>query len=92
MKTTREAVYAALDSERAYQDALWHQRGEEEPAGRDEHSPEEWLTYIVDYVREAQHILSRESYKTSYPKAAHSLRKIAALAVAAMEQHGAPKR
>jgi len=85
MKTTREQVYQAIDSERAYQEQRWHGDDQEGQAG---HSLEAWLVYIKDYTEEALHTLSRESYKTANDKAIDSLRKIAGLAVAAMEEHG----
>ena len=48
----------------------------------------EFLVYIRDYVEEALHVASRDGDPVVRVKTAHSLRKIAALAVAAMEQNG----
>ncbi len=85
--TTREEVYAAIDSEREYQ-GKW----EVESESKGLHSIEEFFIYVEDYVLEAKHILSRESIQTARPKALNIMRKVTALGVAAMEQHGAPKR
>jgi hypothetical protein len=87
MKATRQEVYAALDSERAYQ-----RKWEVESESKGLHSIEEFFLYMEDYISEAKHILSREIIQTGRPKAVNILRKVTALGVAAMEQHGAPKR
>jgi hypothetical protein len=79
MTASRAQVYAALDSERAY-----------ETEGK--HSLEEWFTYMEDYINEAKHILSREASNTAKPKALDIMRKVAGMGVCAMEQHGAPHR
>lgn len=87
MKTDRTEVYTVLDGERAYQDSRWggqvHDRG---------HSIEDWLVYMEDYISEAKHICSREAADTCYPKALGIIRKVAAMGIACMENHGAPKR
>ena len=85
----RSEVYAALDSERAYQDIRWN---ESTTTSEGKHTFEEWFTYMEDYIREAQHILSRESTQTAYVKVAHIMRKVTAMGVACMEQQGAPRR
>lgn len=87
MFTPRSDVYKAIDTERGYQDAKW---GSTESAGL--HSITEFLVFIRDYTEEALHAESRESMKTADPKALDNVRKIAGLAVACMEQHGAPER
>jgi hypothetical protein len=86
---TREAVYALIDGERAYQDRRWNDDTTESGGV---HSFEEWFTYIEDYVSEAKHILSREPIQTARPKAAAIMRKVAGMAVCAMEHNGAPPR
>ncbi len=86
---TRQEVYNAIDSERDYQDGRWNSQTTTSD-GR--HSLEEWCTYIEDYVNEAQHILSRLPKQEAGPQALHIIRKVAAMAVCAMEQHGAPRR
>jgi len=82
MKATREEVFAAINGERDYQDSKWN------PIEDHQHSVEEWLVYIDDYVSEAKHALSRKPYSDSLPLALHTLRKIAAMGVAALEQNG----
>jgi hypothetical protein len=85
--TARAEVFAALESERAYQ-AKW----ETESESKGLHSLEEFFVYMRDYIDEAQHILSRRARQEAFPKALDIMRKVAALGVAAMEQHGAPQR
>jgi hypothetical protein len=83
--TKRSIVYEAIDGERDYQDERWGGSGT-----HGVHSVTEFLTYIQDYTNEALHIESRE--EDANQKALHIVRKIAALGVACMEQHGAPNR
>lgn len=85
---TRQEVYALIDGEREYQQVRWdtpenHQHN---------HSPQEWLTYIEDYTREALHVGCREADDVCLEKQMAAIRKIAALAVAAIENIGAPRR
>jgi hypothetical protein len=91
--TPRSEVYAALDSERTYQDIRW---GVDAAPGRRPsdhfHSVSEWLLYIQDYTTEAIHICSREADPVASEKALNWIRKIAAMGVVCMEQNGAPKR
>jgi hypothetical protein len=75
---TREKIYRAIDSEREYQDQRW-------PGHK--HSITEYLVYIRDYVEEALHRGSREDDSNIKQVQTDSLRKIAGLAVAAMEEH-----
>ena len=79
---TREEVYKALDSERGYQ-AKW---------GDNDHSPEEFFMYMEDYINEAKHILSREANEIGRPRSMDIMRKVTALGVAAIEQHGCTRR
>lgn len=88
-KLTREEVYKLIDGERQYQDSMWNP--ETTPTGGS-HTPTEWLVYIQDYANEALHIGTRESDATAREKQLAILRKIAALAVSGMEEHGAPTR
>lgn len=85
MKASRQQVYRAIDSERVYQSQRWGASGER-------HSALEYLVYIQDYVLEAMHRLSRTSDDAAHLETQNSLRKIAALAVCALERHGAPER
>lgn len=86
---TRSKVYEALDSERAYQDRKWN---EDTTTSGGKHSLEEWLVYIEDYRLEAAHIVTRNSRQVADPQVLEIIRKIGAMCVAAMEQHGAPHR
>ena len=79
----REDVYKLIDGEREYQDSRWNA---DTTASAGLHSPEEWVMYMEDYLTEAKHILSRENVQTAYPKAMEIVRKVAAMAICAMEQ------
>lgn len=83
-KLRREAAYKAIDSERFYQNTRWVN----EPS----HSLTEWCVFIEDYVNEAKHILSRMDTPDANEKVKHIMRKVAALAVCAMEEHGSLPR
>lgn len=86
---TREKVYKAIDSEREYQNLKWTP---EVLTNLRNHSFEDWFVYIEDYVQEAKHILTREAKPGCDIKAREIMRKVAGLAVAALEQHGATIR
>jgi hypothetical protein len=83
--TTREQVYAAIDSERNYQEAKW---------GGHFHEAESWVLFIEHYAHQARTKASTTDFSDFDNLNAYlsDLRKIATLAVAAMEQHGAPQR
>jgi hypothetical protein len=83
----RAEVYAAIDSERDYQDMRKHR-----DSGAETHSPEEFLLYMQDYLTEAVHAAARLWGPEAKPKIMEIVRKVTALGVACMEQHGAPKR
>lgn len=89
--STRADVYAAIDSERAYQLSRAQAVGDQE---EHRHSIEEFSLYIADYLAELQHSLSRVWRPGGVPtiEELNTLRKITALGVAAMEMHGAPRR
>ena len=53
----RQDVYKLIDGERDYQNQKWNAAT---TISENIHSVEAWYTYIEDYIREAQHILSRE--------------------------------
>ena len=80
---TIDEVFEAIRNERKYQDELF---GDTELEGL--HSITEMLVYIKDYTEEALHIESRLVNPEADEKALHIIRKIAALAVSTMEQHG----
>lgn len=86
----RYEVYEALDSERAYQDAKGVANGGEPHR----HELESFVLYLDDYLTELKHQLSRVWCSDGMPptEALHTLRKVTALGVAAMEQHGALHR
>jgi hypothetical protein len=81
---SREQVYAAIEDERAYQDARWG--GPSHDAFK---STGDFLVYMQDYMRRAV-----EAYTTNVGDLAalHMIRKVVALGVAAMEFNGAPRR
>ena len=83
--TKRTEVYQAIDGERAYQ-MKWENPEITDNGGK--HSNLEFLVYIRDYVEEALHYGSRQPDPKFLTFSQNSLRKIAALAVAAMEQNG----
>ena len=85
MKATREEVYKVIDGEREYQEKRW-----ERPAHI--HSNLEYLVYIEHYVNQAKTLSSTKDDKEVAPDVKAALRKIAALAVAAMEENGTQAR
>lgn len=87
--STREEVYRAIDGEREYQSKIWNSTTTETGGI---HNNTEFLVYIRDYVEEALHAVSRTGEPKAGEFAKNSLRKIAALAVAAMEQNGVSSR
>jgi hypothetical protein len=87
--TDRSEVYAAIDSEREYQDRRWNS---ETTTSGGLHSLEEWVIYMRSYLREAEEQLSRNLKQVGDPLALATIRKIVAMGVACMEQHGAPRR
>lgn len=92
---TRAEVYAAIDSERAYQKAV-AEKASGAGTGEHFHSVEEFVLYMDDYMTELKHQLSRtwtpSGNAKDVPAAMNTLRKVTALGVAAMEQNGAYKR
>jgi hypothetical protein len=88
---TREEVYQAIDGERDYQQAM-ASNAHGDPTNDRTKSLEEFALYIQDYTTELVHQLARTWGPDAYAKPLDTLRKVAALAVAAMEVWGAPKR
>ena len=75
----RKDVYKLIDEEREYQEEKW---------GPDKYnSIEAWLIYIEDYLNVAKHSVTKSTNLIDYEIAKCNLRKIAAMAVCAMEQH-----
>jgi hypothetical protein len=93
MTTPRSEVYAAIDSERIYQDNLAVKAGTD-PGTVRPHSLEEFAFYMERYMRVLNEELSTKwtPDRKPTPESLNILRKITTLGVAAMEQHGAPKR
>lgn len=89
--TTRQEVYAALDTELDYQLAMSID-AHGDPAEENGKKLEQFAYYMEDYLRELKTQLSRTWGPTAYEAALHTTRKITALGVAAMVLHGAPKR
>lgn len=88
--TSRAEVFDAINSERAYQRSRAIQSGKPDEAP---HSIEEFALYMEDYLREAITQLARTWTPTGQvPAALDTIRKVTALGVACMEQHGAPRR
>lgn len=85
----REDVYKLIDGERDYQDKRWTK---ETTASEGLHSPEEWVMYMMQYLLDAQYVLSKENVQTAYPKAMEIIRKVSAMGVCAMEQHDTEPR
>lgn len=81
----REEIYKAIDGEREYQEG-WRDPLLTTSGG--DHSIQEFLTYIESYTREAIEVGCRRPDPAAIEHGLHALRKIAALAVSAMEQHG----
>jgi hypothetical protein len=80
---TRAEVYEAVDGEREYQDALKGIRSTEKRTLGD------FLVLLNHYMVEANQSYVRNRGAT---QPMHEIRKIAAIAVKAMEENGAPKR
>ena len=77
----REVVYNAIDGERRYQHARW---------GPGFHTPTEFILYMEEYLVKARTLVT--SGASGGLQAMHAIRKVTALGVAALEQHGAPRR
>lgn len=80
---------AAIVGERAYQELVWNAQT---TSTEDKHSVTEFLVYIRDYAEQSLHDLSRNAEQAAGERALHEVRKIGALAVAALEQNGVRER
>jgi len=94
--TKRNEVYAAIDSERDYQDDVWGatlsgNRTPDTDKGQSggDRTIDEFSLYIIGYANDLQHEASH--FATTTEKL-DIIRKISGLGVACMEQHGAPIR
>lgn len=79
----RQEVFVRLNDEREYQTALW---------GDQHHSVEEYLLYTESYLAEAKKVMCRTADSAAIPAALPIIRKVAALALACLEEHGCPPR
>jgi hypothetical protein len=89
MTAPREEVYAAFDSEREYQDLKWGDTLSGGRPGDGERSVDEFALYLIGYAND---LLVNASHFGHTQGKLEIIRKIGGLAVACMEQHGAPKR
>ena len=86
---SREEVYQAIDTEREYQDRIWGDTLSDDRPGDGSRSIDEFALYINGYA----HVLMHTASHTGDPMSKLAvIRKITALGVACMEQHGAPRR
>lgn len=89
MKATRLEVYAAIDTERDYQDAM---RGNSARPERDDNRDLGSMILLTDvYLDKAKNAFSGP-HPAGKDAALEQLRKVAALAVVAMEYHGVKPR
>ena len=84
----RNEVYRRIDGERAYQEKRWNTGLREGDRTDADKSPEVWLLYIEHCLNQAK----EDAYYLKPHKVMEDIRKIAGLAVAAMEVHGCPER
>lgn len=84
----RSEVYRNIDVERDYQDLRWGTRRRTEGTPDEEKPVAEWINYIEFHIGEAK----REVYHLNTEEALAHVRKVAGLAVRALELHGCPER
>lgn len=82
MKAKRKEVYDAIDVEREYQDKMHHHG----------HSVLEFAVFMRTYLEELFSKATHGSDPMAKNRALETIRKVVALGVACMEQHGAPHR
>ena len=87
--TSRKIVYAAIDTERDYQDSRWNA---DTTASSGRHTVTEWIVFMEDYLREMKTQVSRNADPSATIQALHTMRKVVAMGVACMEQNGALPR
>jgi hypothetical protein len=85
--TSRADVYAAINSERDYQE-MRVKRDQGNPF----HSLEEFILFMDFYLTETKRVASTTWGPEAKPATLEFVRKVVALGVAAMEHHGAPQR
>jgi hypothetical protein len=89
MSTTRSEVYAVIDGERNYQSTKWGNSLSSGRPGDGARSLDEFILYISGYSDKAKAFASEFA---DSEKKLDIIRKVAALCVVAMEQHGAVPR
>ena len=87
-KMEREHVYKRIDAERKYQDLRWSGDLRMGDVPDEEKPVAEWINYIEYHLSKAKDC----NYHLHKENALEELRKVAALAVRAMEIHGCPER
>lgn len=84
----RTEVYSRIDGERDYQDWRWENEIRDDGVPDKDKSPAEWLNYIEQHVSVAKTAV----YYLNKEEVMNEIRKIATLAVRALEIHGCPER
>lgn len=84
----RTDVYKLIDGEREYQEWRWEIGIREDGIHDENKPPAEWLNYIKFHLEQAE----ITNYELSKADTMEEIRKIAALAVRAMEIHGCTPR
>lgn len=88
LKMERTEIYKRINGERDYQDANWGTRRQMDGTPDEEKPVAEWVNYIEYHISKAK----EKIYHLDTVGATAELRKVAALAVRAMEIHGCPER
>ena len=89
MNTPRDEVYAAIDSERDYQDKKWGDTLSGGRPGDGTRTVDEFALYIAGYTND---LIVNASHFAEQKDKLDIIRKIGGLCVACMEQNGAPRR
>ena len=84
----RVEVYDRINQERDYQDWRWEEEIREDGVEDEVKPPAEWLNYIKYHLEQAE----VSNYMLNKEETMNEIRKIAALAVRAMEIHGCDER
>jgi len=87
-KMERKEVYRQIDNERDYQDLRWNSNLREGDIPDEEKPVAEWINYIEYHLNKAK----TANYQLNKESSLAELRKVAALAVRALEIHGCPER
>ena len=86
---TKMEIFNIIESERKYQDSKWGHTLSDDRPGDGSRSVDEFALYISGYAAVLVHAASTTGTPNSKLEV---VRKIAALCVACMEQHGCPQR